>query len=298
MGYRIIFISNPCRLSVKQEQLIIDGQSVSKIPLEDIECIVIDNLQSTLSAYMLSKIGEYAITFLVTDSGHVPNGVYLPYARHSRHLSALQGQLAMSEPSKKQLWKQIVIQKIENQANVLKLSGVEDWGAIADIKGQVKSGDTTNMEAVAAAKYFKLLFGNDFSRNQETIINAMLNYGYAILRSTIAKNIVAYGFEPSIGIHHKNSLNNYNLADDLIEPFRPVVDLYVKRRSKDISEFTIKHKTELVNLLNMNVLMDYKSFACARAIELEIKSLSGYLMKHNNKLLLPQLIDLEEHEYE
>ncbi|MBR1481872.1 MAG: type II CRISPR-associated endonuclease Cas1 [Ruminococcus sp.] len=97
------------------------------------------------------------------------------------------------------------------------------------MKQRVKSGDSENIEAVAAAKYFKLLFGNSFSRAQENGINAALNYGYAILRSTIEKYLIAYGYEPAIGLFHKNALDSFNLADDFIEPFRPLVDLFVKR---------------------------------------------------------------------
>ena len=118
MGYRVLFLANPVKLSVKNEQLMIDNGEITRFPLEDIECIVCDTTQLNITARLLTKFAEYAITFYITDSGHHPSGVFLPVSRHSRHASVLQDQIAMSLPAKKKLWKQIVIRKIENQASV------------------------------------------------------------------------------------------------------------------------------------------------------------------------------------
>ena len=298
MGYRNIFLANAAKLSVKNEQLIIDNGEITKIPLEDIDCIAADNPQVTINGYLLAKFSEYAITFYVSDKRHLPCGVFLPVSRHSRHLSVLRGQIDMSLPSKKQLWKQIIVQKIENQATVLRLCGIDEWESVDCIKHKVKSGDSTNMEAVAASQYFKLLFGKSVSRSQENIENSMLNYGYAVLRSTISKYLIVYGFEPSIGLFHKSTLNNFNLADDIIECYRPVVDLFVKRHSHNADEITTAVKAQLVNLLSANVAIDNRLFACSRAAELTVQSLSGYLTGNNSTLLLPHIMDLEQHTYE
>lgn len=298
MGYRVIFLANPIKLSVKNEQLLIDNGEITKVPLEDIECIAADNMQINVSAYLLAKFSEYAITFYVTDKAHHPCGVFLPVSRHSRHMSVLNDQISMTLPNKKQLWKQIITQKIENQATVLKLCNIEGWAEIDSIKNKVHSGDTGNMEAVAASKYFKLLFGRSFSRGQDSAINACLNYGYAVLRSTIEKYLIVYGYEPSIGIFHKSALNNFNLADDLIEAYRPLVDLFVKYNVEEDEELSSRRKAQLVNLLNADVVIDGKLFACAKGIENTIQSLSGFISGRRKDLLLPQLIDLEQHKYE
>lgn len=298
MGYRNIFLTNPVKLSVKNEQLVIDNGVITKVPLEDIECIIADNSSVSVSTYLMSKFMEYAITFYISDGKHSPCGVLLPVNRHSRHLSVLKSQIDLSLPAKKQLWKQIVVQKIENQASVLKLSSIENWRSIDDIKYKVKSGDTSNMEAVAASRYFRLLFGKTFSRTQDSIINAMLNYGYAILRSTIAKYLVVYGYEPSLGLFHKSTLNSFNLADDIIEAYRPLVDLFVKKYPDEPDELTTVIKAQLVNLLSVDVVIDNKLFACSKAIEMTIQSLSGYISGNRKDLLLPQIIDLEQHRYE
>lgn len=297
MGYRVIFLTNPARLYVKNQQLVIDNGDVFKVPLEDIECIAIDSMQITMNSYLLSRLSEYAITLYVTDKTHHPCGTFLPLLRHSRHLSVLKNQLEMTLPNKKKLWKQIVCQKIENQATVLKLCGIDEWKSIDVLKNMVKSGDPDNMEAVAASKYFKLLFGKNYTRTQDNFINPKLNYGYSILRSTISKYLVVYGYEPSLGIFHKSNLNSFNLSDDIIEPFRPIVDLYVKKFALE-DEIDTHTKASLANLLNCDLIIDNKLFACAKAIELTIKSLSSWYNDKNKSLLLPQIIDLEQHTYE
>lgn len=299
MGYRVLFLANPVKLSVKYEQLLIDNGEITKIPLEDIECIVADTAQLNITAYLLMKFSEYKVSFIVTDRAHHPCGLFLPLAQnHSRHTSVLQSQIDMTLPTKKKLWKQIVCQKIENQAAVLKLKSIEGWKEIDNLRFKVKSGDSENMEAVAASKYFRLLFGKNFSRASECGHNAALNYGYAILRSTIEKYLMAYGYEPSLGLFHKSSLNSFNLADDIIEAYRPIVDLFVARNIDDEAELSTAIKARLVNLLSCDVIIDNKLFACARAIEWTVSSLSGFIQGNRDDLLLPQIIDLEQHSYE
>ncbi|MCD8025738.1 MAG: type II CRISPR-associated endonuclease Cas1 [Clostridiales bacterium] len=298
MGYRVLFLANSMKLSVKNEQLVIDNGDVTKIPLEDIECIAVDSMQVAFNSYLLSKISEYAITLYATNKAHHPCGVFLPLNRHSRHLSVLNSQINMPQHLRKQMWKQIVVQKIENQATVLKLCGVEQWESIDTLKKKVKHGDSENMEAVAASQYFKLLFGNGFTRSGDNAINSCLNYGYAIIRSTIAKYLVVYGYEPSLGLFHKSTLNNFNLADDLIEPYRPLVDLFVRKYAMQDEELTTARKAQLVNLLTMDVISNNKIFACAKAVDNTVQSLTSVLTEKTENLILPQLIDLEQHQYE
>lgn len=299
MGYRVLFLANPVKLRVKNEQLMIDNGEITRIPLEDIECVVADTPRLSVTSYLLSKFSEYNITFFVTDSFHHPSGIFIPLGeKHSRHTSVLKSQIEMTLPTKKKLWKQIVSQKIGNQAAVLKILGKAEWYEIDSIKTKVKSGDSENMEAVAASKYFKVLFGKNFTRASECGTNAALNYGYAVIRSTIEKYLTAYGYEPSLGLFHKSSLNSFNLADDLIEPYRPVVDLFAEENIEDDEELTTAKKAQLVNLLNCDVIIDNKLYAVSRAIELTVGSLSGFIRGNRKELLLPEIIDLEQHKYE
>ena len=204
----------------------------------------------------------------------------------------------MTLPTKKRLWKQIVVQKIENQALALKYSSVENWEKTDAVKHKVQSGDSTNMEAVAASGYFKLMFGKDFVRSDDGTINACLNYGYAVLRSTIEKYLVVYGYEPCLWIFHKSTLNNFNLADDIREAYRPVVDLFVRNNVHSEDEFTASIRAQLVNLLSTDVLIDNKLYTVAKAIELTIQSMTGFYNGNRKDLLLPKLLETQQHSYE
>ncbi len=298
MGYRVLFLSSPVKLSVKNEQLLIDNGKITKVPLEDIECIAADNLQVSLGTYLMMKFAEYAITFYVTDRAHHPCCVTLPVSRHSRHTSVLRHQIDMSVPTKKRLQKQIIQRKIQNQSEALRLCGIEGWKELAALKQKVLSGDTSNVEAVAAAKYFRLMFGKSFSRSAENIFNACLNYGYAVLRSTIEKYLIVYGYEPAIGLFHKNAMNNFNLADDVIEAYRPLIDLFVKQNITEDMVMNTAIKAQLVNLLNVDVKIDEKMFTCARAVDVTVQSLTGCILGNRNDLQLPEIIDIKQHKYE
>ena len=218
--------------------------------------------------------------------------------RHSRHLAVLSQQINMTLPVKKRLWKQIVIRKIHNQALALKFSENEQWTEIDLIKSKVQSGDSTNLEAVAASRYFRMMFGNEFSRSEENTINACLNYGYAVLRSTIEKYLVVYGYEPSLGVFHKSTLNNFNLADDIIETYRPIVDLFVKQNVNPDYEFSTGIRAKLVNLLCTDTVIDSKFYTVAKAIELTVQSMTSFHNGLRKDLLLPELIEVQQHCHE
>lgn len=296
MGYRNLFLSTPAKLSIKNGQLLVDNGAVRSIPLEDIECIVFDNPQAELSVACMSKIAAYGITAFVSDEKHLPKGVVLPFGGHSRHLCVLKKQIALSKPRAKNLWAEIVRAKISNQAAALALLQIPDAARLRAIMRAVRSGDSGNMEAVAAAAYFPALFGRDFKRSDDSPVNACLNYGYAILRSTVAKQLCAYGFEPSLGIFHHSELNAFNLADDMMEPFRPLVDLFTACNGVKI--LGVREKAQLLNLLNMEIMVEGNKYAVSYAIEMLVKSLASVMAQGTGQLALPSLLVLKQHTYE
>lgn len=166
---------------------------------------------------------------------------------------------------------------------------------------EVQSGDRTHVEAKAAAFYFRALYGLGFSRGDEHIINSALNYGYAIVRGMIARSIVCYGLEPSIGMFHHSELNNYNLADDIIEPFRPLVDLYVSRHF-DISEIdsalTPEIKRDLFGIINYDMLVRGDKRIISNCIDMFVASYSSALQRNREELDMPELMELQVHSYE
>lgn len=303
MGFRNIMIENHVKLHIKNQQLMIDNGSEREIsiPLEDINSILIENQTVTLSTYFLQKIADCGIALYVCDEKHLPNAVVLPMVKHSRHFKILNYQMSVSKPLQKRLWQQVVVQKIKNQALCLKLLGKDESEELMRMCGEVQSGDRTHVEAKAAAFYFRALYGLGFSRRDEHIINSALNYGYAIVRGIIARSLICYGLEPSIGMFHHSELNNYNLADDMIEPFRPLVDLYVSRYF-DISEIdsflTPEIKRDLYGIINFDMSVRGEKRIISNCIDMLAASYSSALQGNRNELDLPELKELQVHSYE
>ena len=301
MGFRNIKIDGHVKLQIKNQQLLIDAGEEIQIPLEDINCILIENQTVTLSAYLLQKLADMGIALYVCDEKHLPNAVLLPMVRHSRHFKILKYQMEAAKPLQKRLWQQIVIQKIKNQALCLELLGREGAKELFAMCREVQSGDRTHVEAKAAAFYFKSMYGIGFSRGNDHIINSALNYGYAIVRGLIARSIVCYGLEPSIGVFHCSELNSYNLADDLIEPFRPLVDLYVSQHY-DISEIdsvlTPEEKRGIFGIINFDMDVKGEKRIISNCVDMLAASYSSALQERRTDLDLPELIQLQVHRYE
>ena len=300
MAYRNIFISSPAHVSLKNSQLIVKTDREYSFPLEDISTVLIETKQATITSRRLSRMGEAGVLVYLCDDKHLPCAVLTGYNNHSRKYKILQSQLGVKLPLKKRLWQNIASQKIKNQAQVLKISGLNGEKEISSLSLAVKPGDTDNTEATAALKYFKYLFGPGFYRANEDITNARLNYGYAIVRGLVCRNLAVYGFEPSIGIHHHNELNAFNLADDIIEPFRPLVDLLVKSMEDDDDkvQLTVRDKQRLYGLLSHDILIDGQKQPLSYAVEKTVQSYQNSLLSGKNRLKLPEIIPLQIHSYE
>ena len=300
MSCRSVMITQPTKLSVKNRQLQITQDEEWSIPMEDISSIVFETPQINMSAKVLSLMAENKIIMYSCDDKHLPNGIFIPFASHSRELKVIKKQLDCSESFKKRCWQKIIIRKILNQAEVLKLCKRTLMSQhLENLSQKVNSGDTQNKEAIAAKSYFISLFGNSFSREYDDVFNASLNYGYSIIRGAIARTVVSYGYIPSIGIHHKSELNNYNLIDDFIEPFRPIVDLWVKTNITPETEFDKYVRAELVNLLNIDVRIQGKLQSVNNAINVMIASYTTAINQNDyKKLELPEILPIQIHSYE
>jgi len=195
--------------------------------LEDLGILLIDHPQVTLTHVLIQACAAAGTVIVSCDGKHLPTSALLPFAGHSLHAKVIQAQADASRPSRKRLWQAIVKAKIRAQAECLaRCQG--DGSAVAAFIDNVKSGDSTNVEAQAAVAYWPRLFGSDFRRDRDAEgVNSLLNYGYAILRSAMARAAVGSGLHPGLGLHHCNQYNPYALADDLMEPLRPAVDQVV-----------------------------------------------------------------------
>jgi CRISPR-associated protein Cas1 len=292
-------ISRPARLRREHFSLAIDQEETAFVPFEDIAVIVLDHREITLTHPVLSACAEYGIGLFATGHNHQPAGVFLPFLSHTRTTRMMRLQLAIGKPAAKQAWASIVRRKIENQAACLKLCGVKGSDRLASYARRVRSGDPDNLEAQAAAFYFAQLFGSDFNRGEPRWTNAALDYGYAVLRGAIARGLVAHGLHPSVGLFHDSEQNAFNLADDLIEPFRPLVDLHVfKHAALTEGELIPADKRALVALLNVDVGMPQGRMSVLSAIEYTVESLVRVFEGEALMLDLPALIGLQPHRLE
>lgn len=303
MGYRSIFISNACQISVKNAQLIVKTETEHSVPMEDIRTLMIENRASSVSAYAITELSQNGVCVFFCDEKHLPCAFVQPFNQYLRRKNQLSLQLNLSKPKMKRLWQTIVKVKIQNQAQTLRLcrKNITDVNTMLVLAENVRSGDPDNLEGQAAAFYFRNMFGATFARSKENIFNMAMNYGYAIIRGFICRMISDYGFEPCIGLHHCNQVNQFNLADDLIEPFRPLVDLFVYN-SIDPDEETLstQEKAELCGLLNYEVLSGGERHSVAYAIERLVHSLERCYSEEEaeSHLLLPSFEELTIHEYE
>ena len=289
MAFRNIIVENPAHISVKNSQLVIRTDTEHSAALEDISALLLENRQATITTAALSALGEK----------HLPCTVLAPFMQHSRQAAVIEKQLAAGEPLKKRMWQAIVKAKITNQALCLKYCGNEhDCQTLKAMAERVRSGDVGNVEAAAARFYFPVLFGEGFTRGNDCIYNAALNYGYAIIRGSIARSLAVHGLLPVFGIHHESSMNAFNLADDLIEPFRPLIDLLVFSSFRPEDELGPDKKRLLFGALNLDILSDSQHHSTAYAIDRLVQSLLRSLDEKQPRLLLPELLALEQHRYE
>lgn len=305
MTWRSILISKGGKLSLQQQQMLIQQEGNEfTVPLEDIAIVVVESRETVITIPLLSAFGLYGITLLTCDEQFLPCGQWLPFNQYHRQLKTLKLQLDASLPQKKQLWQAIVQQKIRNQAGVLKICRFQtESDRLLKMAEKVKSGDKDNLEAQSAVIYFQALFGKGFKRTEdENAINSALNYGYTIMRSAVARTLVLYGWLPQIGLFHHSELNAFNLADDFIEPFRPLVDLLVVQLANEdklASNLSPILKQRLIKVLNYQLLFKQEKVNALTAIERSVGSLQAALVSKNSDLLkLPEILSLAEHQYE
>lgn len=263
---RTLYFGNPCYLKTKNDQLVIqfpekEELSEKSFPIEDLGIVVLDHQQITIGSALLSKLLENNVALISCNNVHLPTGLMLNLDGNALQSQKFRVQLNASIPLKKQLWQQTVTAKIANQMSVLDRLG-RPTAYLQNLSGAVLSGDSDNKEAKAASYYWKQLFGTDsnFVRDRfGSPPNNLLNYGYAILRATVARALVASGLLPTLGIFHRNQYNAYCLADDIMEPYRPWVDLLVfqlVRNRGHYLELSPDMKKQFLELPIMDVTID------------------------------------------
>jgi len=306
-----LYFGNPVYLSLKNNQMVIRLPEVEKnetLPdsfkqeirttrhIEDIGVVVLDNKQITITHGLIEALLENNCALITCDSRRMPVGLMLPLCGNTTQNERFRLQLDASVPLKKQLWQQTVQAKIENQANVLKICRKVEVRNMLKWVGQVRSGDTDNLEARAAAYYWANLFDN-FRRNREgEHPNNLLNYGYAILRAVVARGLVSSGLLPTLGIHHHNRYNAYCLADDIMEPYRPFVDKLIveiidenSQKSELLQfELTKEMKTKLLQVPILDVIINGQRSPLMVAVSQTTASLYKCFSGESRKIIYPK----------
>ncbi len=287
-----ILVENKATLNTRNNQLIIKSDiRESSIPIEDIGFLVIDNREIFISISAMNLLVKNNAALIICDEVHLPNGMFMNLNSHHIQQEIFKNQIDASVPLKKQLWQQTVVEKIQNQGILLqKITGKKNQFEF--IASKVLSGDTSNMEGVAASAYWKSFFEMDFKRERfGDYPNNFLNYGYAILRAATARALAGSGMLNTLGIHHKSKYNAFALADDIMEPFRPLVDEIVWEliQHYDEQELTTNIKSELVQVTTRTVYFEDEKSPLMVGLQKTASSLQKCFMGERKKIKYPQL---------
>jgi CRISPR-associated protein Cas1 len=289
---RTLFFENKCSLTLKYEQLVVKTVDREKtIPIEDIGFIVIENQETYISVPVLSKLAANNVSVIFCDNKHMPQSMLLNLDAHHIQQELFRHQINASEPLKKQLWQQIISHKIKNQSLLLIKNGKNDT-PLEYYQSKVLSGDSDNREGVAAAYYWKNIFEFKFKRERNGVYpNLFLNYGYIVLRAAVARALSGSGLLNTLGIHHHNKYNAFCLADDIMEPYRPLIDAKVLNiiDKYDEHDLITPIKLELLNVLTQTVYFEDTKSPLMVALSRTTSSLQQCFAGKTRKILYPKL---------
>lgn len=252
MSWRTICITEPSKLELKLGYLVVRGESIARISLSEINILIVESTAVAITSSLLCELSKRKIKIIFCDEKHNPYAEMVDYYGSVDTLRRLEEQLAWNQETCDEIWTSIVKEKINQQAILLgEKKHHTQVAMLQQYLTEIQSGDSSNREAHAAKVYFNALFGNSFSRKDDSVTNAALNYGYSLLLSSFNKEIVSRGYLTQLGLHHKSTFNPFNFSSDLMEPFRPLVDRQVL--SLKFEEFLQPEKHKMLEILNVAV---------------------------------------------
>lgn len=290
MGHRVIYVEKCEYLRLYLDNLKVEIKDNEILfPISDIQILVIDNYKSSLSVPLINKLTENNVCTILCGIDHLPKSYILPVNGNFSTSGNIMKQIKWDQEKKDFVHKRIVQYKILNQIEILKENNksFEVCKKLYEFVDEVENGDCTNREGLAAKMYFREMYGSDFTRFNEDVVNAGLNYGYSIFRSLITSIIVAKGYLPNLGIFHRGKQNNFNLSDDIIEVFRPIVDNYVLNNMMEDLLFKQEHKEGLIQLTNYKIKIDSRKQTVANAINMYLDSIFRYFEDLEVDILFP-----------
>jgi len=267
------------------------GEVVGSVPIEDLGVLIVNHPGCTYSHAALNELLANNVAVVICGKNHHPHGLLLPLDGHSLQSERYRVQTSAKIPVKKRLWKQLVQAKIRHQAWCLDVCEKAGGDGLRLLATKVKSGDKENREAQAAARYWKCLMGKDFRRQRDGLSpNGMLNYGYTVLRAAVARSLCGSGLHPSFGLHHHNRYNAYPLADDVMEPFRPLIDYHVFQfRVQGENNVTPEVKKALLGVLSQDVFLAGEKRPLMNALQFLSANLLRSLAGDDPALVIPTL---------
>lgn len=297
MSYRQVLINCACSLKFKDNQFIVKkGEQENQIAIEDINIIVIEHHQVTITSLLIDELSKRNIVVLFCGGNHMPVCMTYPLTQHYRPYEVFLFQKNQSNQQKTYVSEMLLKQKVKNQTIVMSLcnKNEESISKMKKYYEEIIGIDELNREGTAAKVYFNALFGTEFKRFENDDINAMLNYGYGVFRSAVARSLATYGFTLYIGVHHIGKENPVNLVYDMIEPFRPIIDYYVYENYNPYEEVLNVHmRKEIVFLLNAKVKVNDKEYSVQNAIDLLVKSYLRFLELGVAELDLPEVLAID-----
>ena len=290
MSWRIVVIRGPAKLDLKLGQMMVRQEETTRINLNEMAMLVLENTAISLTACLLSELMERKIKVIFCDSRRNPQSELVPF--HGSHDSTgkIRTQIGWTEFIKEQVWTEIVREKIRNQMIYMREQQKPEAELLQLYLQELLPGDSTNREGHAAKVYFNQLMGSTFSRgNEDILLNSGLDYGYAVLRGYIARVCVGYGLNTQLGIHHKSEYNRFNLVDDLMEPFRPIVDLVAYEVLRDAEYFKTEHRRKLVGILNDKMMYRGKKMYLCNVLENYIEQYASLIMGRCEQIVFPDV---------
>lgn len=290
MSWRTIVISKRAKLDLQLGYMVVRSEEVPKIVLSEISTILIESTAVSLTTSLLSELSKRKIKVIFCDEKRNPSSELVSYYGSHDTSNKIRKQIAWKQNTKEAVWTEIVTEKIRKQKEILEILGKEESELLSSYIKEITWNDGTNREGHAAKVYFNALFGLDFTRTEDNYINAGLNYGYSIILSAFTREIVANGYITQLGLFHDNMFNQFNLASDLMEPFRVLIDQKVLRMK--LMDFEQEEKMQLVNVLNQEVLIDGKKQYVNNAIKIYCKSVFDALNDDDSSLMRFYRIEL------
>ncbi len=270
MSWRTVIVSRNAKLDYQMGYLVVRGQDTHKVHLNELATLIVEDVSVSMTAYLLNELMKNKVKVIFCDEKRNPSSELLPYYGSHDTSQKIRKQCEWTKGDKALVWTEIVREKISKQSQLLEWLGKDEYMLVRSYIPEIEIGDSTNREGHAAKVYFNAIFGKDFTRTEDNSINAALNYGYSIVLSTFNREIVSSGYITQIGIFHDNMFNQYNLASDLMEPFRTIVDEFVFLMDPD--KFDKEEKHSMVEILNKEVLIDGRYEYLGNAIKIYTRS--------------------------